>query len=119
MFKFSNWSLLKKSLFGLNVISVVLLLSVTSLAFRQLDKQGRASLSLKVLSLTDFVKHAASHAFWNFDVEVLKIFSDQLVKDNDIIAIEFYDKTGKNDIYGGKASYCGLTFFRTFSFGTQ
>lgn len=110
MFKFSNWSLLKKSLFGLNVISVTLLLSVTSLAFRQIDKQGRAVLSLKVLSLTDFVKHAASHSFWNFDVEVLKIFSDQLIKDNDVIAIEFFDKTGKMISTAAKQATTGLPF---------
>ncbi len=111
MFKFSSWSLLKKSLYGLNFISILLIFSASVFALKHLDKQGRSGISQKVLSLTDFVKRASNHAFWNFDVEVLKSFSTQLAADNDIMAVEFFDKTGKNIETVTKQSTAGLPFF--------
>ncbi len=111
MFNFSSWSLLKKSLYGLNFISVLLIISASGFALKHLDKQGRSGINQKILSLTDFVKRASNHAFWNFDVEVLKSFSTQLAADTDIAAVEFYDKSGKIIESVNKQPTVNLPFF--------
>lgn len=111
MLKFSTWSLIKKSVFALNLISIILITTASLLAFRHLEKQGRSGLDQKVLSLTDFVKRASSHAFWNFDLEVLKSFSTQLDADEDIIGVEFFDKSGKLIESANKQPIINMPYF--------
>lgn len=91
----NNWSLLKKSLFWLNSLALVLIVGSSVLAFRSIGKQSRHALDVKVSSLSDFVKHAATNAVWNFDADLLKKFSNELIKDTDIVSVEFLDKDKK------------------------
>ena len=110
MLNISSWSLLKKSLLGLNAVSIVLTMTASGFAFRHLDQQGRNAINLKVASLTDFVKQASSHGFWNVDLEVLNSFAHQVDKDSDIVAVEFFDKTGKIVASSGSEKSVGAPF---------
>lgn len=95
MLKFSSWSLLKKSLFGLNIICAILLVSASLIGFNHLSRKGKADLETKVNSLGGLFRHGASRAFWNFDMDVLKLYSQQLIEDKDVAAVEFFDKDNK------------------------
>lgn len=104
MFAVNSWSLLKKSLFWLNSVALVLIVGASVLAFRSIDKQSRMALEVKVSSLSDFVKHAASNAVWNFDADLLKKFSNELINDTDVVAAEFLDKDKKTITSSKKAT---------------
>lgn len=111
MFQFSSWSLIKKSVFLLNVISITLITTASVVAFRHLDRENRLGLTQKIMSLTNFVKKSSSNALWNLDLAALKSFSAQLSEDEDIVAVEFIDKSGKTIDSISKQSFAGLPFF--------
>lgn len=95
MFKFSNWSLLKKSLVALNLICFLLLSGSGLLTVFFFKTQGKFSLDQKITSIIEYVKHANSMAVKNSEVALLKSFSEQLIKDSDIQGVEFLDKDKK------------------------
>lgn len=93
--KLMRWSLLKRSLFGLNIIASILLATACLVGFNSLRSEGKAELSQKVNSMYLIFESAASRAFFNFDLETLKLLSADMIKDEDIISIEFFDKDDK------------------------
>lgn len=95
MFKFSSWSLLKKSLVALNLICFLLLSGAGVLAVLFFETQGNISLDKKIVSLVEYVKHANASAVKSGDTTILKFFSEQLIIDNDIQGVEFSDKNKK------------------------
>ncbi len=95
MFQFSTWSLLKKSLVALNLICFLLLSAAGVLTTSFFKNQGRNSLDQKMTSLIEYVKHVNSPAVKNNETALLKFFSEQLILDNDIQGIEFFDKDKK------------------------
>ncbi len=110
MFNFSSWSLIKKSVFLLNVISVTLITLASVVAFRYLDHENRLGITQKVVSLTNFVKKSSSNSLWNLDATALKSFTIQLTEDEDIAAVEFIDKSGKVIESNSKQPITGLPF---------
>jgi len=108
MFDFSTWSLMKRSLFGLNIISSSLILCASTLAYNYQGQVGKQALNQKISSLFDYVKHASSQAIWNFDVALLNTYAQQLIVDEDIVAVEFKDKSNKVISNAEKQPFAGF-----------
>lgn len=110
MLKFSQWSLLKRSLFGLNVIASILLVTASVLGYNTLRSEGKAELHQKITSMYSVFDGAASRAFFNFDLETLKLLSNDMMKDEDVVSIEFFDKNNKLISSAKKADTTNLPF---------
>lgn len=90
-----NFSLTRKSMISLNLISFCLMVAMATLMLKRIQTNADAALTGKVKMIADFLKKAAAPSIWNFDVQALENFADELGKDSDVIAVNFNDKQKK------------------------
>lgn len=95
---FTKRSLLARNLIWINLIAFVLISGASVVAHKAISNENQRFLADKVTFLSEFVGQTASTAVWNFDVDLLSKLSAALMKDPDIVAVEFLDKKNKNMI---------------------
>ena len=96
MFSFKKWSLTKKLLISLNVLSVLLMAGLTMQILNLTKTEAVGAMDKKMDMIASVLNKVSGSYIWNLDIASLDGFAQDLIKDADIDYVNFYDKDGKN-----------------------